>query len=645
MKLMRKNVLSLKSMVFHSLGSAALLLILTAGFFALTILQHQFRRLARAQIRDKMEMVYKLIQAEIERLVELNADWGAWDETYQFVQGKNPQYITNNINPSSFATLDLHLLAYYDQKGNLFYAASYDPATQRVMNPDSQFLQKIAPVITNAELRKNLISGALSLINDEPYLVSAESILTSQHKGPYRGWLLMVRRLDLKPLMDLIGMTIEIKQADDAQICILESHLDKETHLIWEEEDKIAAQQKFYDVINERMNVVNLWEINEILRQGRYTVFYIIAAILISSLIIFFIIIVLLDNSIIKPIVDIATQLIGMDLKNIKGKIWVDSSSREFNLLTEAINQMLATIERQKEELAENEKRYRELVESAEVGIIIDDVDGNVIYFNEKMASLFGYTPEEFTRLKLEDYIHPEDLKLVRTYHYQRIRGEDAPRVYEIKGLHKDGRIIYLEVSVEVLRKHGQIVGTRCYLIDITARKKIEERLTAESMTDELTGLLNRRGFNALAQHQIDLSQKSRKGFYLFYCDVNNMKQINDRFGHATGDIALKETAQVLKRSFRKSDLIARVGGDEFIILAPESTPESINVMLERLNKNIKEYNHTKSSPSISLSIGYAYYTPEDSQSLEDLIKIADTRMYEEKLKHKKGDLNQQLFR
>ncbi|MEO0156505.1 MAG: diguanylate cyclase, partial [candidate division WOR-3 bacterium] len=260
---------------------------------------------------------------------------------------------------------------------------------------------------------------------------------------------------------------------------------------------------------------------------------------------------------------------------------------------------------------------------------------GNVVYFNDKLAHIFGYTAEEFRKLKIEDYIHSESLKIIRTYHQQRIKGEEMPKLYEIKGIHKQGYIVNLEVNTLVIKKDGRIAGTRNYIIDITERKKIEEKLSIESMTDELTGLFNRRGFHSLATHQVNLSKKTGKGFYIFYCDLNNMKQLNDRFGHNTGDIMLKQVANLLKNSFRKSDIISRVGGDEFVVLASEAQPESIDVMLNRLRTNIEKFNETKQYPHISLSIGYAYFNPNDSKTLDDIINIADKMMYEEKLKFK----------
>ncbi|MCX7995753.1 MAG: diguanylate cyclase [candidate division WOR-3 bacterium] len=636
MKIGFPAMISLKEKVLINLTIIIFVVGIGAIIFSQTFLKDRFQRLARKHISDKIEMVSKLIDAERKRLVQINKDWGAWDETYLFVQGKNTEYIKINLIPSSFITLDIQLLIYYDLYGNIIYSGEYDPDDDTIKVPEKELITRLTSIILNKELRNYLIQGCFTLIKNEPYLISAESILTSLHRGPLMGWILMARKLDLTPIMDLTGIMIEIRHNDSVgELCAFNTFSEINTFSVWHEKDEIHARYKFYDVQNERMIEVNVSENNEIMKQGQRSTLYIIGIILFFSFTTLLVVVVIMDTAVLEPIAQISEQIIKIDLEKIEKRITFSGSNREFSLLVDAVNNMLDTIDRQKEEIITSEKKYRELVENAEVGILIDDVEGNVVYFNEKLANLFGYTSDEFRILKMEDYIHPDDVKMIRIYHQRRIRKEDAPRIYEIRGLHKNGNIISLEVNTVVLQKEDKIIGTRNYIVDVTARKEIEEKLTIETMTDELTGLFNRRGFNALAQHQVSLARKIGKGFYVFYCDLNNMKRINDRFGHSAGDSALKQVAELLKKSFRKSDIIARVGGDEFIVLAPEAAKDSVNVMLNRLKKNIEDFNKINREPLLSLSVGFAFFSPDESQSLEDVINAADRMMYEEKLKYK----------
>jgi putative two-component system response regulator len=149
--------------------------------------------------------------------------------------------------------------------------------------------------------------------------------------------------------------------------------------------------------------------------------------------------------------------------------------------------------------------------------------------------------------------------------------------------------------------------------------------------------LYNRRGFLALARHQQTVADRTGKGFFIVYADLDQMKSINDDHGHAIGDEALKAIAEVLTGSFRKSDVIGRLGGDEFAVCAIEALPDSAQVMMNRIKNNLDGYNKLhRLKVSLSLSIGTAYYDPKQPYLIEDLLERADQMMYRQKT-HKDG--------
>jgi diguanylate cyclase (GGDEF)-like protein len=168
-------------------------------------------------------------------------------------------------------------------------------------------------------------------------------------------------------------------------------------------------------------------------------------------------------------------------------------------------------------------------------------------------------------------------------------------------------------------------------------RKRAEEELRAQSLKDELTGLNNRRGFFVLAQQQIKLAKRKKMGFYLLFADLDGMKWINDNLGHHEGDKALKEIADVFRKTFRESDIIARIGGDEFAILAIEAQKNSVETLSDRLQKRLKDFNEEqKYGFELSLSIGVAYYDPEHPAMIGKMLEQADKLMYEQKQSKKK---------
>src|SRR6266481_6402629 len=151
------------------------------------------------------------------------------------------------------------------------------------------------------------------------------------------------------------------------------------------------------------------------------------------------------------------------------------------------------------------------------------------------------------------------------------------------------------------------------------------------ALTDELTGLYNRRGFMAIAERQLKLGRRSNRGMLLFVMDVDRLKQINDSFGHSEGDCALKRTAQALEMTFRDSDVIARLGGDEFAVLAIEASGHSEATIRTRLYEDLKSISAGESSCEISLSLGVARFDPSNRMSIGELMVKADQAMYEQK--------------
>ncbi len=153
---------------------------------------------------------------------------------------------------------------------------------------------------------------------------------------------------------------------------------------------------------------------------------------------------------------------------------------------------------------------------------------------------------------------------------------------------------------------------------------------------DELTGLYNRRGMMSLANQQIGFADRLRKRVFVLYIDLNNLKTINDTYGHLVGDQALVDTADLLKNTFRKSDIVARIGGDEFVVFGldiNEGSGNTTEIIINRLKNAIAMYNlRSNKKFDLSLSYGVTYYDPQNPLSIDDLLSEADKLMYEHKM-------------
>lgn len=171
----------------------------------------------------------------------------------------------------------------------------------------------------------------------------------------------------------------------------------------------------------------------------------------------------------------------------------------------------------------------------------------------------------------------------------------------------------------------GQLVRTIQFAIE---RHRTNEHLRQLSMIDELTGLLNRRGFFSLGKQHIKIAERANRQMLLFYTDLDGLKSINDRFGHNEGDQALKKIAEILRETFRSSDLIARMGGDEFTVLAIDAIKDHAESMLARLESRLNLANQKNPRYELSLSTGFARFDPQDATDLEEMLAEADRALY-----------------
>ncbi len=298
---------------------------------------------------------------------------------------------------------------------------------------------------------------------------------------------------------------------------------------------------------------------------------------------------------------------------------------------THCVLQDITDRKRAEDALRESEERYRTAIEFCNDGVKIVQ-HGRYVYVNKRMAEMCGYeSTHDIIGEPMALLIHPDDRSKVIEANERRLSGEPVPSHYEVRSLRRDGSSFETEASATTILYKGD-PATLVFTRDIRERKQLERRLRKMSLLDDLTGLYNRRGFFALADQQIKLAARTNQTLLLFFADADNMKDINDSLGHRQGDRALKEIAYTLKDTFRQSDVIGRIGGDEFAVLAVNTALETGHILLTRLRAHLDRYNkRDRKDFTLSLSVGTARYDPEHPSSLDELMAHADRLMYEEK--------------
>jgi diguanylate cyclase (GGDEF)-like protein/PAS domain S-box-containing protein len=285
-------------------------------------------------------------------------------------------------------------------------------------------------------------------------------------------------------------------------------------------------------------------------------------------------------------------------------------------------------------QLKESNERFIALFDRSNDAVYIVDFEGVFVDANQVALNMLGYDRADIHCLNIASLLSGDDLSKGLKDFNEIVQTGFQKELFEYKLKRKDGTYVTVETKGSIIFREGKPHSVLGIAREITERKQAEEALKTLSLKDDLTGLYNRRGFFALAEQGLKTAQRMGTEMLLIFGDLDNLKGINDTFGHNEGDQALVDTSQILKETFRESDIIARIGGDEFVIMAMNSFETSAEKLINRFKKALNYYHlQTKRSYTLSLSLGIAYFDPQNPCSIDVLLSQADKLMYENKQK------------
>ena len=295
------------------------------------------------------------------------------------------------------------------------------------------------------------------------------------------------------------------------------------------------------------------------------------------------------------------------------------------------------------EAIRESEQKYRTIIENIEDGYHELDFSGNIVFFNDSLLKILGYSRDEFTRMNYRNLTDEETARqLLQVCDEVHRTGKPSSGI-EIEVMKKDGTMTVVEMSVSlILDAKGHEVGFRNLIRDVTERKRSEETIRRLAYHDPLTGLPNRLLFTDRLNMAITRAKRNRQYLAVMMLDLDYFKEINDTLGHHMGDRLLHAVGSRLTELLRKGDTIARMGGDEFLILLPEITNVEVTTTIaQKIVESFQSFFVIDNRElHITTSIGIAIY-PNASDDVENLIKHADIAMYRAK---GSGRNNYQLF-
>jgi len=320
-----------------------------------------------------------------------------------------------------------------------------------------------------------------------------------------------------------------------------------------------------------------------------------------------------------------ATDLIAMDLDEFQFS--------EFSDLAVSANQMLAERKKAEDALRESEKRHRSILENIEEGYCEVDPNGGILFFNDSMCRILGYSRNELEGKNSADILEEIDRRPVFKTFADVFNSERPRSEYTLKVIRKDGTTRQIEISISLVRNASdEKTGLRMVVRDVERRKQYEERLIYHAYHDALTGLNNRKSFYERLEGILTAAQRYSLEIALIYVDVDNFKKVNDSFGHEAGDELLIKITQRLKTCLRKTDFISRIGGDEFVIILDNPQQIQPAVVAQKIVDALSEPYSLEDErvDYISASVGVSMY-PADATDMNSLVSKADSAMYRAK--------------
>ncbi len=633
--------MSLRSKVLVISGVASISLFCALYLAVVRGLHLSVVSIEQAQARADLGRVRAVMDNELASIDSIAADWAYWDDTYRFLQTGDPDFIETNLDPISITNLSLNLMAFVRNDGEVVCAVAVDLGSREAVTPPSGLADRggtLSRLLTPSAADDS--RAGIVLLDGEPMLVAVRAVLTSDRRGPSPGVLIAGRWLD-RAEWELIS---RLTQLDVTGFAYGSESISPElTQALggWRAgsepvvealgEDRVAVYGVLHDP--DEMPVVVVRAVSPrpaqaVAERARITLGLGLGLLVLmwAALTAYF-----LDRLILARLYRLGVSLVEIERRGDPSSRVKAEGADEIGQLADGINRMLGSLEQSERELQQNEERYRTLLESQGEGFVMVDDQERLLFANPAAEALFGVAPGGLQGRSLQELTTPESYALIRAQSEKRRRG--LTTTYEVDIARPDGeRRRVMVTGSPYTDPKGVYLGSVGVLRDITERHQMERRLEYLSTHDPLTGLYNRGFF----EEELERLQRGRRfPVTILVGDIDQLKPVNDLEGHPAGDRLLKRAARLLAETFRGDDVVARIGGDEFAVILPQTDAAAGERALERLLARLEEHNRAQPNQPLRISLGIA--TGEKGRPLAEVVAEADRRMYEAKLQRMKS--------
>ncbi|WP_088225449.1 HD domain-containing phosphohydrolase [Desulfosporosinus sp. FKB] len=616
----------LKTFIVISAGALAVALVMLGAIriFLIDNLLNQEDQI----LKQNYKSISIMLNSRKDSLRSTLLDWAKWDDTFNFIKDSNQAYIKDNLQNSTFTDLSLNMMIFLNNKGKIIYAKGYDLENGVKTPIDTgviSYINKHQQQLLN--IRGNDILAGMLMVSNRPMIILITSITQSDEKPPAEGYLVIGQYLDksyLNYLDEVTHETIEIGSVNQIQARSLDDDL------VIEKSKTLAMATAFVKDLNGNPDIaITMKRQRNIYDQGIKTLHLFRWVFLAGLFTIIVICILAIDRTILKRLHKLYSFVHEVSIrKDVWSRIEL-SGKDEISRLATAINQMLEEIKTAYKDIQEGEERFRLTMEATNDGFWDLRIEDMNLYINSEWLRLVG--DETLNKEDLyKKYFCPaqEDGSTINNALDECIRGDkeylhEEYSVCKITGeqiwILNRGKVVDYDSSGQPKR----VVGT---FSDITTQKRIEQELYSLSYTDKLTGLKNRAYMEKVLE---SLDQSAESNYQILMGDLNGLKYTNDTYGHNQGDKLLCQISEIFKKSCSVSDIIARWGGDEFIILIKDKDQLYCQEVIKKIKSECKNI-----SPDLPIKLSIAIGSAEKTGNYKskDIIKIAEERMYQNKL-------------
>jgi diguanylate cyclase (GGDEF)-like protein/PAS domain S-box-containing protein len=620
--------------IIIALCSAAVLLGITYGIFY-WVFYGYVDTAQRNQVDKDFKMVETIIENEKETLNSILKDWAYWDDTYNFINNQNPNYVTANLNDESLENLNLNMMIFANQTGEMVGSGTFGLTEQQAAG----LVENISENNFYSELLsddEDIIINTV-ILGGQPYLVAAGRVNNSSQSALSNGSMVIVKTIDDEMtayIKDLTGVNVELREAGTTSTIQENQIISRE----FDGQPYLTASRLQLDGNGEETILMTISRVEEnysfVKHQFNLFMVSFIGILLLILGIDYFIV----NRYFLKRIETLIafTKEVGLK-KDTSLAIEMDGRD-ELKTLAVSTNQMLQEIDLANQNLKMMDERYRLIMEATNDGYLDIWVQRKEAYISPEWKELIGYQGNDGLHL-YQDYfskIHDDCKKRLESSFMDILSGktdyfEAEYRVsserYGIIWVSHRGKVVQRDENNEPLR----FIST---LSNITKRKINEEEILFLSYSDPLTQLKNR---DFMKMQFKVLSQQKSAHYFIIMADVNGLKLTNDAFGHQEGDQILIAVSKVLRRLCRPTDVISRWPGDEFVILLKEIDQERVCQLIRDITDEIEKIREFHLN--FSLAMGYAE-SNTDLKIPEDVLNLAENRMYRNKLMESSSSRN-----